>query len=194
MTPQEIDQQIYNVATAAGFIDSAARYIVAQARYESADYTSNVFRNNNNMYGMKYVAQQLATRGTLAPLSERSLSCIIKNICKNSDYYAKYTNPSDSAQDVINRLYQKTMRGVRPAQLKTATSPKIFADLLKKRGYYGATVEHYARGLRAKLKKVNITPAQTLPGVTVETPKKKFSTLIITGAALLLFFYYRKKR
>ena len=194
MTPQEIDQQIYNVATAAGFIDSAAKYIVAQARYESADYSSNVFRNNNNMYGMKYVSQQLATRGTLAPLSERSLSCRTKNICKNSDHYAKYINPADSAQDVINRLYQKTMRGVRPAQLKTATSPEIFADLLKKRGYYGATVEQYARGLRAKLKKVNIIPIQILPGVTIETPKKKFSTLIITGAALLLFFYYRKKR
>jgi SOS response regulatory protein OraA/RecX len=181
MTPQQIDQEIYNVATAAGFMDQAARYIVAQARYESADYSSNVFRNNNNMYGMKYVAQQLATRGTLAPMSERSAAC-------------KYASPADSAQDVINRLYQKTMRGVRPAQLKTASTPEIFADLLKKRGYYGATVEQYARGLRAKLKKVNIIPIQTLPGVTVETPKKKFSTLIITGAALLLFFYYRKKR
>lgn len=194
MTPQQIDQEIYNVATAAGFMDQAARYIVAQARYESADYTSNVFRNNNNMYGMKYVAQQLATRGTLAPMSERSAACRTGGTCKNSDYYAKYASPADSAQDVINRLYQKTMRGVRPAQLKTASTPEIFADLLKKRGYYGATVEQYARGLRAKLKKVNIIPIQTLPGVTVETPKKKFSTLIITGAALLLFFYYRKKR
>lgn len=193
MTAQQIDQEIYNAATAAGFMDQAARFIVAQARLESADYTSNVFKNNNNMYGMKYVAQALATRGTLAPLSERSASCKAGGACKNSDHYAKYATPADSAKDVINRLYQKTLRGIMPAQLKTASTPDVFADLLKKRGYYGVTVEQYAKGLKAKLKKINIVPIQTLPGVTVETPKKKFNTLIITGAALLLFFYLRKK-
>lgn len=194
MTPQQIDQSIYNEATSNGFTDMAARFIVAQARLESADYTSNVFVNNNNMYGMKYVAQTLATRGTLAPMSERSAACKTNNVCKNSDYYAKYQSPSDSAKDVITRLYQKTMRGVMPAQLKTASTPDIFADLLKKRGYYGVTVEQYAKGLKSKLKKINIVPVQTLPGVTIETPKKKFNTLVITGAALLLFFYFRKKQ
>ena len=83
MTPAQIDQQIYLMALANGYTDLSARLIVAQARLESADYTSNVYKNNLNAYGMKFVGQALATRGTLAPKSERTKDCIEKNICTN---------------------------------------------------------------------------------------------------------------
>jgi flagellum-specific peptidoglycan hydrolase FlgJ len=54
-----IDQDIYNMAIAEGFSPISAKLIVAQARLESGDYSSNVFVNNNNMFGMKYVGQTL---------------------------------------------------------------------------------------------------------------------------------------
>jgi uncharacterized FlgJ-related protein len=97
------DQTIYDIAVKNGFTPQAAKLIIGQARVESANYTSQVFKNNNNMFGMKYVGQKLAQRGTLAPSSERTSGDV------NTNYYAKYASPQDSARDVIERLYTKTM-------------------------------------------------------------------------------------
>lgn len=155
-----LDTQIYELAVKNGFTDKAARLIVAQARLESNNYTSNVFKNNNNMFGMKFLGttrQPLATRGTLAPLSERSTICRVDQTkCNNSDFYAKYLLPTDSAKDLITRLYAITRNGITPQMLKTAETPEQFADLLKKRNYYGSSVKDYAAGLRSRLKKVII--------------------------------------
>lgn len=195
MTPQQIDQEIYIMATQNGFVHEAALLIVAQARLESTDYSSNVFKNNYNAYGMKYIGQQLATRGTKAPASELSASCKAGGTCVNNDFYAKYTTPTDSARDVITRLYEKTRAGVTPEALKKVKTAQQFADLLKKRSYFGVTAAQYASGLMSKLKKINVVPVQTLPGVTIDASKKKFNYLIIGGAALItLFLFIRKKR
>lgn len=184
------DQDIYDIAIKQGFTPTAAKLIVAQARFESSDYTSNVFMKNNNMYGMKYVGQPLATKGSLAPSNERSCP----EGCKNSDFYAKYESPADSAKDVMTRLYEKTMKGVTPEDLKNATSPEDFALKLKKRSYYGFKktpetwgdeVRNYARGLSAKLIKINI----------IETIQKNKNTIFI-GLGLIflsIYLYLRKK-
>ena len=42
----QYDQIIYDTAIKEGFNPTAAKLIVAQARFESADYTSNVFQKN----------------------------------------------------------------------------------------------------------------------------------------------------
>ena len=156
MTNQEIDQIMYDTAISEGFTPATAKYVVAQARFESADYSSNVFKLNNNTSGMKFVGQPLATKGTLAPYNERSSSCRSSNICANSDYYAKFKSVEDSAKDKISRNYNLTMRGVAPSQLKNATSPEEFAHLLKLRGYYGGSETTYALGIRAKLLKISV--------------------------------------
>lgn len=172
MTAQEIDQLIYNTALNNGFSNESAKLITAQARLESNDYTSNVFKNNNNMYGMKFVGQSFATKGTLAPFQERSANCQKNLKCVNSDHYAKYTTPADSAKDTIIRLYSKNINGVTPVQLKAAKTSAELATLLKKRGYFGITAAAYAKGLDAKLKKIQVKEIETLPGVTVESKKK----------------------
>lgn len=154
-----LDTQIYNLARSNGFTDQAARLICAQARLESANYTSNVFRNNNNMFGMKFLGarQPLATRGTLAPISERSAQCRADlTRCLNSDHYARYVTPLDSARDLITRLYAITRNGVTPTMLKNADTPERFANLLKRRNYYGSAERDYAAGLKARLRKVLI--------------------------------------
>ena len=180
MTAQQIDQQIYDMAIANGFNKTSALFVVAQARLESADYTSNVFKKNNNAFGMKFIKQPLATKGTPAPASE-------------GDFYAKFTTPADSAKDVITRNYQKTRAGITPDMIKQAQTPTEYSTLLKKRGYYGASASQYANGITSKLKKIKI--ADTLPGVTIVTPKKKFNALIIGAVALFgIFWYVRKKR
>ena len=181
----KFDQIIYETAVREGFSPTAAKFVVAQARFESADYSSNVFKNNLNTSGMKYVGQPLAERGTLAPANERSQSCRNQNVCRNSDYYAKFDSVADSAKDKIQRNFNLTLKGVRPEQLKNAKTPEEFATLLKQRGYYGDTVANYTRGLKAKLMRIQV----------VEFIDKNRNALIIGGILLLVggLYLYKKK-
>lgn len=190
------DQLIYDTAIKAGFTPTAAKLVVAQARFESADYTSFVFRNNNNTSGMKFIGQPLATRGTLAPMNERSSTCRAGGECKNSDHYAKFASVADSAADKINRLYSKTMGGVTPEQLKNAKDADEFADLLKRRSYYGfgkhgtevgnREQKQYAGGLKAKLLRLEVVEF---------VRKNKVPIAVIAVAAVgISFFLYRKFR
>jgi len=175
------DQIIYDVAISEGFNPTAAKLIVAQARFESADYSSNVFQKNLNTSGMKYIGQPLASRGTPAPANEQRCG----GGC-DSDYYAKFRSVEDSARDKISRLYNITMRGVTPQQLKNVQNADEFAKLLKQRGYYGAPESQYAAGLRAKLLRVQI----------VEFVTKNKNTLLIGFGLLAIagaYYFYSKK-
>lgn len=136
-----LDQQIYDTAIKNGFNPMAAKLIVAQARFESADYTSNVFKQNNNTSGIKFIGQPNAVQGTLSP---------------EGNYYAKFNTIQDAINDKIARLYNITMRGVTPQQLKDSTDANDFANKLKQRGYFGSTAIDYANGLKAKLLRINV--------------------------------------
>ena len=177
------DQMVYDTAIAQGFSPQAAKLVVAQARFESADYTSNVFKNNNNTSGIKYIGsrQKNAQQGTLSP---------------EGDYYAKFDTVQDGINDKIVRLYNITMSGVTPQQLKDTTNPDQFADLLKQRRYYGNTaygtsqatkdIANYAAGLKAKLLKINII-----------TFIKNNKVPLIMGLILLsvgTFYYFKLKK
>ena len=136
-----LDQQIYDTAIKNGFNPISAKLIVAQARFESADYTSNVFKQNNNTSGIKFIGQPNAVQGTLSP---------------EGNYYAKFNTIQDALNDKIARLYNITMRGVTPQQLKDSTDAIDFANKLKQRGYFGSTASDYANGLKAKLLRINV--------------------------------------
>jgi hypothetical protein len=160
MTNQDIDQMIYDVALSEGFTPTSAKFVVAQARVETSvngrDYTSPVFVANNNMYGMKFVGQPLATRGGIAPFDERSSSCKTGGVCKDSDHYAKYLSPRESALDTIQRNFNLTLGGVSPTQLKNASTPEEYARLLKLRGYYGASESFYAAAIKNRVLRVDV--------------------------------------
>lgn len=194
-----IDQIIYDIAIKEGFTPTAAKFVVAQARYESADYTSGVFKANNNTSGMKYVGQPLATRGTLAPFKERSAGCQKvtegqvggqgASPCRDSDHYAKFATIADSAKDKIQRNFNITRKGITPQQLKNAKTPEEFARLLKIRYYYGGREDTYVGGIKAKLRRIQIVEF-------VEKNKKNISILVV-GLLLLSAAYYlyvRKKK
>lgn len=179
-----LDQTIYEIAIKNGFKPKTARLIVAQARLESAHYKSTVFKNNNNMYGMKFVGQPLAKKGTLVPVAERSVNDIATN------YYAKYATPEDSAKDVVERLYGKVVSDVTPEQLKEAQTPEEFAGLLKKRGYFGGTAENYAKSLKGILPKLSIDES----GVINDAIKTKDILEVVLTFAFLGAAYYFVKR
>ena len=190
------DQIIYDIAIKGGFSPLLAKFIVGQARFESDNYTSKVFKANTNTSGMKFIGQPLATRGTLAPTKERSAVCRSGGACLNSDHYAKFASVKDSATDVVFRLYGLTMRGVTPQQLKDAKTPEEFARLLKKRGYYGPSaygtpaaekeIKEYAGGIKARM----------LLATIVEYVQKNKSKIGVGVALVLLagaIYLYKKK-
>ena len=147
------DTIIYRTARENNFSDAVAKNLVAQARYESNDYKSNVFKNNNNLFGYKYVGQPLATKGTIAPQSEWTNA-------NTPQYYAKYASVADSATEVIKWLYRRENEGkFKVSDLITA---QAYADALKKGGYYGQTSFEYAQGLLAKYKNIILVAASSL--------------------------------
>jgi uncharacterized FlgJ-related protein len=181
MTNNQIDQAIYNTAIEQGFNPITAKLIVAQARFESADYTSNVFKLNNNTSGIKFIGQPNAVRGSLAPSNERTC-----NGGCNGDYYAKFNTIQDSINDKIVRLYNINMRGVSPQQLKNSTDSTGFANLLKQRGYYGSSASEYAAGLKSKLLKINVLDFYT---------KNSFDINVLLLGVLIIgsTLYFRKR-
>ena len=175
---------IYDAAIAEGFSPTSAKLVVAQARLESADYSSSVFNNNYNMFGMKYVGQPLATRGTPAPASEQSC-----NLTCNSDYYAKYSSPADSATDVIQRLFKITRNGIGFEELRNVADATEYANKLKQRGYFGVTASAYALALNAKLLKIKVLAFYNNNKTTIN--------YMVIGASLIgigIYLFYLKKK
>jgi len=174
------DQIVYDLARQEGFTDIVAKMMAAQSRLETSlngvDYNTNNFKCNNNMFGMKYAGQPLATKGTLAPSSEISSNCSpsgndcnrkgVGN-CKNGDFYARYNSPEDSAKDAIQRLFKITINGIKPEEINQATDSTSYATVLKKRDYYGfkhygeagaqQEIDGYAGAIRARLRRVSVT-------------------------------------
>jgi len=148
-----IDTTIFNTAKKNGFSDAVAKNLVAQARYESNDYKSNVFKNNTNLFGYKYVGQPLATKGTVAPQSEWTNP-------QTPQYYAKYASVADSATEVIKWLYRRENEG--KFKVSDLTTAQAYADALKKGNYYGQTSFEYAQGLLAKYKNIILVAASSL--------------------------------
>ena len=140
------DKLIYNQAIKRGLLPSVANLLAAQARLESADYTSNVFKQNTNAFGYKFVGQSGATRGTVAPRSEWSNA-------NTPGYYAKYRSIEDSANEVINWLFRRQQEG--KFLVNDLTTAGKYAAGLKAGNYYGESAANYSNGLTAKLKKVD---------------------------------------
>jgi len=193
------DQEIYNTAIQEGFSPTSAKLIVAQARFESADYGSSVFNKNNNMYGMKFVRQPLASRGSLAPMDERSSSCRSGGTCLDRDFYAKYETPSDSVRDTIQRLYKKTRKGIGFEELKDVKDADDFATKLKTRDYFGShdisttegknEAKDYAKGLRAKLRRIQIVEFYNEHKKVINYSAIGIILIVLSGVS---FWYYKK--
>src|ERR1041385_5438982 len=86
------------------------RYIIAQAKVESANFTSNVYLTDNNMFGMKQNSRPYDTPGLVAPDGGR---------------YAHYKNDFDSIRDFVAYLAQTnfptTVPGVEQYALEMKT-------------------------------------------------------------------------
>ncbi len=139
-SPAQIYQQIltWMGSGGAGFRGYLPALIAAMSANETAGFTSNVFKQNNNASGIMFAGQKNAVQGTPFPASE------------GKHYYAKFKTLKDWANAmaaIITRMIpQKTweMPG-------TAANDPIgaynFAGALKQKGYFTSDAKAYGKNI-----------------------------------------------
>jgi hypothetical protein len=109
--------------------ENIALLMVAQAKHETGNFTSSVFKTNNNCFGYKYF------KGSKYQLQKGKLS-------PEGNSYAAYANIEDSTTEVAKWILRHVPDN------KNIFKPEDYAIALKDAGYFGDTVENYAHGLK----------------------------------------------
>jgi len=117
----EIGRDVYLRLIEAGFNSLQAQYITAQSAHETANFTSQIYTENNNLFGYKYVGQQIA-KGS-----------------KNNHAY--YESIADSIKD-YKRYYN--LRGY-PTVFPSLAE---FVKTLKRNYYFEAPEAEYLNGVK----------------------------------------------
>lgn len=127
--------KVYNGYIKAGIPATLAKLMLAQNIGETANYTSNVFKKNLNIGGMKYVKgnKYQAGPGTMSP---------------EGNAYAKYATIENSAADQA-AWYLRRISSFSP--IKTVAE---FAIKLKEHWYYTDSVANYTAMLNGSMKKI----------------------------------------
>lgn len=115
--------------TDAGIEPEAARILVAQSLHETGNFKSKVFRENNNLFGMKEASVRPETAdGT-----------------RNG--HAFYSNPKESAEDMLLWLKYSGAYTTFGKGLKLLTNPYKYVLWLKSKRYFEDTINNYYNGV-----------------------------------------------
>lgn len=93
----EIDNLIENKLAQAGYSNRFGQYWAAIAKHETGNYTSALFKNGNNLFGMGVPTRRPSIR--------------IGEIQSNEGLKSKYSGPTQSIEDLI--LYLKALNYAR---------------------------------------------------------------------------------
>jgi uncharacterized FlgJ-related protein len=121
-TLSNIAKDVYFLLLEEGFSYMQARFVVAQAAHETANFTSKIFLENNNLFGMKLAL----VRKTTATGQKNG--------------HATYTNLRDCVKDFT--IYYNTM-----GYLKVYSSVGSYVAALKKKAYFEADQTVYETGV-----------------------------------------------
>lgn len=119
----EIGKQVYLYLLEIGFSLNMARFITAQAAHETANFTSAIFRENNNLFGMRLPAIRLTTA-----------------IGENRGH-AVFKNYEDSIKDF--QIYYDSRKYL----FNYGTISQYVKDL-KTKNYFEGNAEDYEKGLK----------------------------------------------
>jgi len=114
---------ISRVLKAQGLESSMIRLLQAQAIHETGNFTSRLFLENNNVFGMKI------------PSIRKTL-----NIAPGNQQFSKFASVDDSIKDMLFYLDHFSI----PLDL---ADPFLYAQILKDKNYYEDPVEIYFKGL-----------------------------------------------
>lgn len=153
----QIDRRIFRAANEF-FPAPIALNITAQARHESGNYHSNVFKTLNNLFGYKYIGQPGATKGTPAPIGE-------------GGYYAKYSTLEGSVNELAKWIKRRISEG--KFSESNLYNSNEYAAALKAGAYFTDNLKNYQAGLKTALAKIKINSqpgtANNWPGVILLT-------------------------
>lgn len=127
-------QIIFDTVRGDGIPEPLSLLIVAQAKHETNNFQSNVFRTCLNAFGYKAVFGAPSCTGS-----------------PEGNNYEKYSSVVDSAHEISAWLFRRVRDGSFPP-LNTISTPEHYSRLLKNSGYYGAPVSEYTAGLIRWLK------------------------------------------
>lgn len=121
--PEETAGYIYSILRNKGFSDFMAKVISAQAAFETGNFTSLIWKENNNLFGMK----EPQVRDTTATGTNRN--------------HATYNDIEDSLEDFI--LYYQYFEY--PEGFETIED---YVKALKEKGYFEAPFGQYLQGVQ----------------------------------------------
>jgi len=133
--------------------DKAIPWIVAQSAHETGGWKSNLFKRQNNGFGMLHPRQRKTT--SLGPGS------VTQPQWEGGANYASYRNLSDSAKDLL--LYFDA-RKINWNDIDNATE---YSAWLKSKGYYGADQTQYTNALLKWMKQIKIPTAIPIMGISL---------------------------
>jgi len=110
-----------------------ANLVIAQAKFESNNYTSNLFLKTNNAFGYKCVKGSTLQSG-----------CTVKS--PEGDYYASYHSVRDSALEISLWIQRRVKE--KKFKLSDLKDPVSYAKALKSVGFFGGSADAYARGMQ----------------------------------------------
>lgn len=165
MTPADT---IYQAAREAGVPDTVARLMIAQSEQETAQWTSPVFLDDHNGFGMKVPSIRkdpyIAGPSVHVRTSEGTVP------------YAHYNNLSDSTKSLVNWIqYNK----INYADIDT---PDKYATVFKQKGYYGDLLSTYLYNMTQFYNKIKDTAFKYKKQIGVAV-----AALALIGVGIFIF-------
>jgi len=134
MTTKEYQKIVFDAAINTGLNETQAKLITAQATHETGNFKSNVFKTDNNLFGMKMPSRRNKQ------YIERPSTIIMRS--EGATPYAHYSSIENSVNDLV--LGWHKYNGTNWSKIKT---PADYATYLKSKGYYGDTFSNYLSAL-----------------------------------------------
>lgn len=133
--------------TAMGLPHETAELIACQSRHESGNYSSVLFTDDHNSFGMKVPS----IRKSPYIIGTSREGAVANGAPKSEGVtpYARYASMADSVKDLIHWLR------FNHADFTILKTPEAYARFLKQKGYFGDAEQHYVDALKRYLNELH---------------------------------------
>lgn len=126
--------KIFDIIRSFGFNEVLTTFVLSQAAHETAGFTSSLYRNDNNAFGMTFAGQSLAKQSTRSFIDSSG-----KKV-----FYANYGTINESVADFAS-WYSRHRNKILSLPI-TINSLKDYVRFLKNNNYFEAPESEYLAG------------------------------------------------